>query len=514
MATILSTEKSQFINKVIETYTENRVGQYSKYLDTDPIFVTYYAINQAQSRADLGTDAVYSVLGENSPIRYNKIENFPLYFKGLDPQTNFEDGMASTEIELSDITFLPNTLFPKPFDHFVVQLPNMIPVLFRINSFKDITIQSNDFYSSEAHAIKFGKDVTAEIDKLVVETYSCVFENIGTQNSCFIESKNISKAEELKEMLNQMGDMYNAIYYNPDAGSYIFNESYYYSLARSTIFEDRPHPFHPYLHRYHAGMVPPWRAMIRCFPKLRPEFTTFYDIYLTKFMMDSGLFFNEKDVTTTSAVVYDDIPPVAMDFIYKKTLWYAVLTKNTMFLHKFPYYMNNKITKDYSVLNSFRFEDPRGFTLVMNVDEHVEDNGLGEYFSHQLLKDLKDGREKTTCTCDCDIKYDNLKDRSIINLEDVIDNPNKIHDNGISVGEYKVKFNEDNKDQELTEDEKRVLLFNDIIYNYINDIDQEINLKDLIKYISEPSLYCYEYFPIILYILKKKYENYFVSKLS
>ena len=96
----------------------------------------------------------------------------------------------------------------------------------------------------------------------------------------------------------------------------------------------------------------------------------------------------------------------------------------------------------------------------------------------------------------------------------VIDNPNKIHDNGISVGEYKVKFNEDNKDQELTEDEKRVLLFNDIIYNYINDIDQEINLKDLIKYISEPSLYCYEYFPIILYILKKKYENYFVSKLS
>ena len=78
MALILSSEKSHFIQKTIETYQKNRVGQYSKYLDTTPIFVTYYAINQAQSRADAGSGQVHELLGPTSPIRYNKILELPI----------------------------------------------------------------------------------------------------------------------------------------------------------------------------------------------------------------------------------------------------------------------------------------------------------------------------------------------------------------------------------------------------------------------------------------------------
>lgn len=518
MATLFNTEKSQFVNKVIETYTENRVGQYSKYLDTDPIFVTYYSINQANSRADLGTDAVYSVLGENSPIRYNRIQNLPIYFKGgLDPQTNFEDGMVSNELELSDITFLPNTIVPRPYDHFVLNLPNMVKVLFRINSYKDITIQSNDFYSSDAHAIEYGEGCTSLIDKQVVEDYTCVFENIGTQNSCFILSNQISDAEALKNLVNEIGDMYNSIYYNEDSGSYIFNESYYEATSLSEIYEDRPSPMLPYSHRYIAGMFPPWRMRIRCFPKLRPENSTFYDMYLSKFVMDSGLFFNGDDVTTTSAVTYEDMTPIAFDFIFKKTLWYAVLTKSTSFLHKYPYYMNNKIMKDYSILNSRRFEDPRGFTLFMNINDHVDNNGLGEYFSHQLLIDLKDGKksESNGCECcNCNSEIDN-NDRSFINLNNIVDYPErKCDQSGISLNDYSVDIGNNSKEEtELTDEEKRILLFNKIIYNYMNDIEEEIDYKELYQYIVEPSLYCYEYFPLILFILKKKYYNYFTSVL-
>lgn len=511
MATLMNTEKSQFLNKVIETYTDNRVGQYSKYLDTDPTFVTYYAINQANSRADIGTDAVFSVIGPQSPIRYNKIENFPIYFKGgLEPQTNYEDGMVSNEIELGDITFLPNTVVPRPFDHFVLNLPNMVKVLFRINSYKDITIQSNDFYSAEAHAIQFGEDCDTAIEKQVIEEYTCVFENIGTQNSCFILSSQIGEAEAFKTALNEIGDMYNSIYYNTEAGAYIYNESLYSAAVKSPIFEERPHPMFPFTHRFMAGMFPPWRLLLRCFPKIRSEFSTFYDMYLTKFIMDAGLFFNEEDVTTTSAVVYEDMTPVAFDFIFKKTLWYAVLTKSLSFLHKFPYYMNERIKKDYSILNSFRFEDPRGFTLFMDIREHVPDNRLGEYFSHQLLADLKDKKENNSCKClCCESKSYIDNDRSFINLENVISNPNcECNKESISLKEYDVTHNSD-EDNEPTDEEKRIAFFNTIIYNYFNDIDEAIDMEKLKEYVVEPSLYCYEYFPIILFILKKKYYGYF-----
>ena len=44
MARIQSVEKSKFINQNIDIYSQNKIGQYSKFLDKNPIFVTYYHI--------------------------------------------------------------------------------------------------------------------------------------------------------------------------------------------------------------------------------------------------------------------------------------------------------------------------------------------------------------------------------------------------------------------------------------------------------------------------------------
>ena len=82
MATVVTANRSEFVNQVIKHYSENRVGQFSKYLDTDPMFITYYAVNMAQSRADIGTDAIEDVLGPESPIRFNKILRYPIFIKG------------------------------------------------------------------------------------------------------------------------------------------------------------------------------------------------------------------------------------------------------------------------------------------------------------------------------------------------------------------------------------------------------------------------------------------------
>ena len=51
------------------------------------------------------------------------------------------------------------------------------------------------------------------------------------------------------------------------------------------------------------------------------------------------------------------------------------------------------------------------------------------------------------------------------------------------------------------------------VINNIQELNLEIDYKELYQYIVEPSLYCYEYFPLILFILKKKYYNYFTSVL-
>ena len=188
MAHIFNAEKSQFIQSAIDIYGKNKVGQYSKYLDSQPTFVTYYSVNQAMSRTDIGLGQAYDELGPSSPLRYNKITELPLYkIPTLQPQGNYEDGTYDVDIDLSDVTVLPNTVIPKPYDFFCIALPNSKKLLFRVNAFRHTTIQSNDFYMLSADLRHSGDNCCDEIEKLVVESYHCVFENIGTQDNCFIK---------------------------------------------------------------------------------------------------------------------------------------------------------------------------------------------------------------------------------------------------------------------------------------------------------------------------------------
>lgn len=520
MASVISNSRSEFVQNVIKTYSENRVGQYSKYLDTDPIYVTYYSINMVHSRADIGTDAIQDVTGSNSPIRYNKIEGLPVYIKGgFEPETSFEDGMITNDIDINDITILPNTVVPRPYDHILVKLPNMIPILLRVNGYRNLTIQSNDFFSASAHVVNYGDDITSGIDKLVVESYKCIFENIGTQNSCFLKSDEYATAVNLNEIIEEMSTLYHALYFDKDTNSYIYNESFYSvpNLVDPSIdfrqrdFRYNAYPVYPF---HHGGMYPALlnnpetRKKFKCFmrPNVNIMTETVYDMYLTRFIMDSGLFYDGNNFDSTSAVVYEDLIPYLFDLNYKQSIWHAVITKNTTLLSETQNYILMPIRKQYSALVLGRFPSPRAVTIMNNGTNQCCDNN--EYFSHELIGDLKNGRTATDNKCNCDPDAD----RAFINITSVINNPNKdFNSSSVSLKEYSVDMSKmtEEPEEELSEEDKNIQFLNDIIYNYIYDIDDNIDTTFLFSCLVSPSIYMYEYFPIILYILKKKYDGMF-----
>ena len=110
MATVFNTEKSQFMQSAANILAQNKTSQYTKYLDSNPIMVTYYSVNEVMSRMDIGTGQIYDELGPQSPFRYNKILNFPVYNIGtIQPSQTFEDGHFDADIDISDIVILPNT---------------------------------------------------------------------------------------------------------------------------------------------------------------------------------------------------------------------------------------------------------------------------------------------------------------------------------------------------------------------------------------------------------------------
>ena len=491
MALVLSSEKSHFLNKLTETYSANKLGQYSKYLDTTPTFVTYYSINQARSRADAASGMIEELIGHNSPLRFNKITEFPIYkMQQLIPNGTFEDGYYDIELEISDITILPRTLRPRGDDFILIEMPNTPKLLFRVTNFKLNTVQSNDFYMLDADLFIVG-DGADEIEKQVVERYHCVFENIGTQNNCFITDDTYNNAQGLLAILNTLTAMYHHLYYYENENIYAFIDYIY----NDTSFINPDPNWSEYNYIFSGLYVMDPRAM-RVPPS---KDVTHYDIYLIKFIMDSGIFFNSEDNSSTSIVTYEDFEPLRFDYLFNQTLWKALIDKSTALLNRYMYYFPNGINKYTSVIkNNF----PNGIDNTL-VPLKEETPGL-RYFDKYLLDMLIDKTPNNSG--DDSSKKKNNNDIDIVNLEPLMAGGTEISlKDHIDINLYSLK-DPDEPDDGIDPTLKYIF---SIIYNYINGIDFDIDGDLLIKYFNTPSLWNFRYHLIIIYILKKKYETVF-----
>lgn len=422
MAKIIGTEKSPYYNKHIEIYSKNKIGQYAKYLQKNPLFVEYYKINQIASRADAGTHSITTPIGPDSPIRYNKIKEFPIYnIPEMKPDVSFDEtGGMDIDMDLGGLVILPNTIKPTPGDFIFLQLPGMNQgMLVEVNNFEFNTVQSNDFYSIDTHLRYVGVPGKFtrydELQNQVIESYTCIFENIGTEDKCIVLDDDFEKASQYKDFIRSFADAYRAIYYQGEVGAFA------------------------------------------CFGMWTTTPTYLYDLYLTRFIKETDLFFDDTGHTTT-ALSYDDLLPMNFDYTYRQTLWYAVQHQDTTYMQRYQYYRTGSIMKPGS---SFKFsvdaQETQSIRLILQkcpIEEYLSQRVGGvtaEYFPILLTRGILEKNLEST----------------------------------------------DYLDQ--------------IIYNWVLNIDMEIDLSKIMEYDMTMSRHNFWYFPIILYILQQKYNAIFAS---
>ena len=501
LAKVFSTESSQYTQAVIDSFTKNRIGQFSKYLDSDPYFVTYYHINDTLSRADIGTDQVYEQLGPKSPLRFNKIKKFPVYLKtNFIPEANFENGGMDVELEISDVTTLPNTIQPKPGDFILFEIPRSPKLLFIVNNFRFSTIQSNEFYTSDI-SLRHAGDNCDIIEKQVVETYTCVFENIGTQNNCFIKSDDESALNTLDTELASLESFYRDAYYDNHVGTYIFNplraESVDWVQPSANVSTQL---FYPEIYSYSTSYL------LRQKPRehqISPP--TFYDIYLIKFLRESEVFFDSKDPLKASNLSYDDFEPDNFDWLFRRSLWYTIITKDTKYLCRYPYYIGHEITKMMSPLRAV-IHNSHGLALVMHLENECDN--LEKYMSHVLIKMILDynankNDENTTH------RHPSIMDADIVNISPIPLNGKERRTNPISPEDYNINIPEDTESSKYDiEGFDNTLTF---IYNYVTGDTKEVDESEMIRELIKPSQLSYWYTPMVIYIMQNKYSSYFTA---
>lgn len=208
------------LNNYFDGYLDT-TERYSKWLQGSPTFVTYYSINLEQSTQDQGLNNVMEVVGGESPVKYNKIEDFPIY---LDADMNFntnleEDAGFDTESEGTAI-LLPGTVVPQNDDLIVFEILEK-KVVYRISNVEYSNTSIRKFYKITFFVSPF--DVETLDTRQVKDEYSVIYNNIGTKVDPVIPKKEFTFLDDIDKILEYLTERYIRFYYDKKINAFIYN---------------------------------------------------------------------------------------------------------------------------------------------------------------------------------------------------------------------------------------------------------------------------------------------------
>lgn len=213
-----------FLNENIFKFEKRMESQYTKFLDKTPTFVTYYSIDNINSITDSGFLNIEKTLGENSPLRYKEIKDFPIYgIEAMKMDLN-EDEEGLDISHQGDAIILPNTVDPLPNDFFTITYMNK-DYLFEIINVDYDTIKSNNYYKIEYNLRSLTPDNVDKLKTQVREEYTCIYKNIGTEDNCLVKSDDIEQLNAITKVYNSLADKYKTLYFNKRYNSFIYKDS-------------------------------------------------------------------------------------------------------------------------------------------------------------------------------------------------------------------------------------------------------------------------------------------------
>lgn len=192
-----------------------------------PVLVTYWNLNDTVSTANSGTDTIDENIGPESPNRFNKIENFPLYgaVRELLPEMVQDDNLLDLEINCEAV-ILPDTIRPSTYDYFEYNFGEngKRSIIFKVNNVNLSTIKNNGYYKIECNMIDIDhhNNYSERIEKQVVKKFETNLETIGTNDKCIIESKHIGFIKNIKRIMTDLLNQYIDLFYSEKYNSLVF----------------------------------------------------------------------------------------------------------------------------------------------------------------------------------------------------------------------------------------------------------------------------------------------------
>lgn len=210
---------AEFINENVSLLRERQGSMYSIFLESRPTFTTYYHVNKIRSKTDRGLKIPEKLNGVMSPIRYNKLMNFPLYgIEQIQLQLEEEDEGLNSDYS-GEAIILPNTIHPSVDDYFLINYLEK-RYMFRITKYDYDTIKSNNYYKVEFTLQSVDESFYNDIERQVVRIYYTQFDNIGTDDKIFLTGEGVLIGDKIKSLYDNIAKNYLEMYYEPTRDPY------------------------------------------------------------------------------------------------------------------------------------------------------------------------------------------------------------------------------------------------------------------------------------------------------
>ena len=238
-------DKAAFHNENAVIFEHKVNGDKAIYLDKNVSFYTYYHINAQRSTFNTGLQTVNSHIGIDSPLRYNKVINFPIF--GIDAASlNLEETDHGYDTTYQgNGTIAPFTLAPVPNDFFIAEYLEK-RIIFRVISVNYQSVVSNEYYEIEFEFYScLDKDLIS-LENQTIHTYQCIFDNIGTEDKSLVRLEDFETIEKIQKIRFTLraaylkkfrDDNYNALMFLVTGDRYLYDPMINHFCNKEKVFE-------------------------------------------------------------------------------------------------------------------------------------------------------------------------------------------------------------------------------------------------------------------------------------
>lgn len=366
MATIIN--ERRIVDENITKFEERMNSKVIRFVDHTPVYTEYYHIINTETTTDDGYVDIESLVGARSPIRYQKINQFPLYgIESLVPQIQDADYGLDSTIE-GDAIIMPGTIKPLQNSFFIINHVK-IPAIFRVTEIAYDNVRPDNYYQIHFRLEFIDEERIKQLEAKVLEDCECVLENIGSENRCVIKSKDYIQLEKIHTMYSDMVTMYLELFYNATHNSVL------------TRYGTKHH---------------------------------LYDPFLSHFININDLFARKNSLQ--SSFLTDQFGDPLFSIKYERSVYRWIEKPTVHDVSRFPYILFPAASNPNSTFHFYYDYD----IIAMDVAGYCEApyvNGMEYVFDDKMVEAIQKGEETGNPYVDLLIKHVTQKEISIYDIE-------------------------------------------------------------------------------------------------